>query len=926
MKKEFKRLLALCLTILMTMSVVPSAFALESEDGASVSAENTGTVTYAVISDSELEAPGTEEILIGIGDETVTADSASLTIYQQENGATTEYDAVELTSGAAKFQPSFSAEEGGTYALMSVSYAADGVEYTVNFEDVGIQAVFGVNTSVVSAPDAYVVDSDTADTDTAENSEANVVFDVTTIDNGSEELASSVENALYDAASDTSSISVASLEDEIAVASEKEYVVVLDPGHGTHKTASAGLDPGTSFTYNGVEYLEKDITLKIAQYCKQELEKYSNVTVYMTRTGDYDGVMSISDRVDLANEYGADILVSIHINSAGDGGTTTAQGAEVYYPNSNGTNGSVSADAKELSRQILNQLVAVGMKTHSSGLLIRNANQDKFDDGSAMDYFGINRYSKAYGFPGIIVEHGFLNNESDFYNFLSSDEKLQKLGVADATGIANYLGLTQKSEDKNYTIYDGIDYAPVYNYDYYTSHYPEVVDQVGSSPSALLKYFVEHGMSQHQQASDEFDPISYRYEYANLRQVYGDVWAGYYRHYARWGKAAGLHGTGCTELQGYVTVYSDGIDYSGVYDYNYYVAKYPEIAEKCGYDDSAVLAYFVETGMGQHQQASEEFDPISYRYEYANLRQVYGDVWAGYYRHYARWGKAAGLHGTGCAELQGYVTQYSGDGLDYASVYDYNFYVASYPDVAEKCNYDDYAVLAYFVETGMWQKQQGSSEFNVDYYRTTYSSLQSVYGEQWAGYYRHYVRWGKAAGWSGNGTVSTYHNIMGTQTTTVTQMVTYLNSKHISFDESLYGMTLQQFCQLYLDECSAEGVDVAVALCQSMLETGWLKYGGQVQASQLNFAGIKNADGSAFQTFCSVQEGIRAQVQHLKAYASTDALVNACVDPRFNLVRRGTAPYVEWLCSVNNPNGTGWTPDSGYSEKIIKFMDELHKA
>ena len=375
-----------------------------------------------------------------------------------------------------------------------------------------------------------------------------------------------------------------------------------------------------------------------------------------------------------------------------------------------------------------------------------------------------------------------------------------------------------------------------------------------------------------------------------------------------------------------MTLYSDGIDYSGVYDYNYYVAKYPEVAEKCDYDDSAVLAYFVENGLNQHQQGSAEFDPISYRYEYASLRQVYGNVWAGYYRHYARWGKAAGLHGTGCTEMQGYATKYSSDGLDYASVYDYNFYVASYPDIAEQCDYDDYAVLAYFVETGMWQKQQGSSEFNVDYYRTTYSSLQSVYGEQWAGYYRHYVRWGKAAGWSGNGTISTYHNIMGAQSTTVTQMVSFLNSKHISFNESLYGMTLQQFCQLYLDECSAEGVDVAVALCQSMLETGWLKYGGQVQASQLNFAGIKTADGSAFQTFNSVQEGIRAQVQHLKAYASADALVNTCVDPRFNLVRRGTAPYVEWLCSTNNPNGTGWTSDSGYSEKIVKFMDELHNA
>ena len=126
-----------------------------------------------------------------------------------------------------------------------------------------------------------------------------------------------------------------------------------------------------------------------------------------------------------------------------------------------------------------------------------------------------------------------------------------------------------------------------------------------------------------------------------------------------------------------------------------------------------VLKYFVEVGMGQMDQASAEFDPISYRYEYANLRKVYGDVWAGYYRHYARWGKAAGLHGTGCTQMQDYTTVYSGDNLDYDCVYDYNYYVAQHPEVEKQCNYDDSAVLKYFVEVGMWQKQQGSAEFNL---------------------------------------------------------------------------------------------------------------------------------------------------------------------------------------------------------------------
>ena len=305
------------------------------------------------------------------------------------------------------------------------------------------------------------------------------------------------------------------------------------------------------------------------------------------------------------------------------------------------------------------------------------------------------------------------------------------------------------TEMKDYvTVYGSMDYASVYDYNYYIAKYPSVFNKYGYDDAAVLSYFVEQGMAQHQQASAEFDPVSYRFEYADLRKAYGDTWAGYYNHYVRWGKAAGLHGTGCTEMKGYVTVYGS-MDYASVYDYNYYIAKYPEVANKIGYDDQKVLNYFVEQGMAQHQQASAQFDPVSYRFEYADLRKAYGDTWAGYYNHYVRWGKAAGLHGTGCTEMKGYVTVYAGNGLDYAAVYDYNYYIAKYPEVLNKVGYDDQKVLNYFVEQGMAQHQQASAEFDPVYYRNSNPSLQNAYGDTWAGYYNHYVRWGKAAGLQG---------------------------------------------------------------------------------------------------------------------------------------------------------------------------------
>ena len=59
-------------------------------------------------------------------------------------------------------------------------------------------------------------------------------------------------------------------------ASNGNVVLVLDPGHDVH-------DAGARRTWNGVTYAEETITLKMAQYCKEELEKYSGIVVYMTR-------------------------------------------------------------------------------------------------------------------------------------------------------------------------------------------------------------------------------------------------------------------------------------------------------------------------------------------------------------------------------------------------------------------------------------------------------------------------------------------------------------------------------------------------------------------------------------------------------------------------------------------------------------------
>lgn len=151
-------------------------------------------------------------------------------------------------------------------------------------------------------------------------------------------------------------------------------------------------------------------------------------------TREDDRALEIKERVDMAKAWGADVFVSIHINSSS---SSSAQGAEVWYPNPN-YNPSVYEPGKQLSESILKRLVELGLADR--GVNVRTCVEDKYADGSLQDYYGVIRYSKLAGFPGIIVEHAFISNSSDA-NKMKDDSFLKKMGEADALGIANYFGL-----------------------------------------------------------------------------------------------------------------------------------------------------------------------------------------------------------------------------------------------------------------------------------------------------------------------------------------------------------------------------------------------------------------------------------------------------------------------------------------------------
>ena len=167
-----------------------------------------------------------------------------------------------------------------------------------------------------------------------------------------------------------------------------------------------------------------------------------------------------------------------------------------------------------------------------------------------------------------------------------------------------------------------------------------------------------------------------------------------------------------------------------------------------------------------------------------------------------------------------------------------------------------------------------------------------------------------------------YHSIAGEAVATAAQMVAYIKAKRPDVEQSVIDMI-----PLYISEGQTEDIAGDIAFAQSCIETGNFAFPQEtckVTLSQNNFAmmGVVAADSKG-ESFDTPQIGIRAQIQHLKAYANSDPLGGECVDPRFHLVSRGSAPYVEWLGQKENPQGKGWATAKGYGDRILSVLAEI---
>ena len=325
------------------------------------------------------------------------------------------------------------------------------------------------------------------------------------------------------------------------------------------------------------------------------------------------------------------------------------------------------------------------------------------------------------------------------YNYNGTLYWVQLFGIDDAS--------SESTMSAPETIYNGVDYSGVYDYDYYISTYGDIKAAYGSDSKAALQHFVLFGMREGRQGNSEFNVTYYKNRYVDLRSAFGNDLVAYYTHYIYCGKNEGRDAHTECGLTGYVTCLN-GVDYSAVYNYEYYLDKYTDLKQAYTGDDIAALQHFVYFGMREGRQGCVEFNVGYYRNRYADLRTAYKKDIKSYYMHYIYFGKREGRDAKTACELTNYVT--SLDGIDYGDVYDYTYYLNQYDDLKKAFDGDEVAALRHFVLFGMREGRQASEAFNVTAYKNRYVDLKNAFGADLQNYYFHYIAYGKNEGRKGN--------------------------------------------------------------------------------------------------------------------------------------------------------------------------------
>ena len=825
-----KKCIAFLMTAILAITTVPTLiWANENCENSIAITENAekdiqDTVTdprlnYIYVEQPYLESPDTQKIAVSWGDGTENITEMSAVVSGPE-GEEIWY-ASEETDTIYLFERAYTEQEKGIYQITELNLAIQGVTYTYSLAELGAETVFGVDEEYEGIEQLSLVDDEGISTDIA-------AYNIDEAGNVTEK--ESLEEAINQA---TAEIPAMMCDDGVQTRNTN-LVVALDPGHdSSHAGASA----------NGVR--EEVLTLKIAQYCKAELENYAGVSVYMTRTSaacPHPGGSSAKDieqRVADAAKAGASIYVSIHLNSSK---SSSAKGAEVIYPNLS-WKPQVGADGKRLAKLIEDELVGIGLERRA--IYSKNTTiGETYEDGSISDYFTVQISAKEHGIPGIIVEHAFVTNSSDVNNYLNNEAGLKKLGVADATGIAKYFGLEKEGwqkDSKGWRYQSGSGYLKnqwaLINGNWYYFDSDGYMRTDWQKIKGSWYYLGDANDGAMKTGWEYINGFWYNFGKAGD----GSMKTGWYKPNENWYY---LGGSEDGRMQ---------TDWKKIDNSWYYLG---------GTDDGYMRTGWQKLGDVWYYLGDANDGAMKTGWKVIDGKKYYFD-------------QSSGIMQTGWKQIEGAWYYFDDNGVYDAS--------KKHTDIT-----DNNGTINNGGNTST-KKDEGNIESKV---------------------------------------VEGTYLIEGTTSVSVKQMTDYFRQSKYSYPTDIMkkggASTLEEFCQIYYEEAEKEGIKAEVAFAQAMKETGWLQFKGDVKAEQYNFAGMgATGNGVTGESFKDVREGVRAQIQHLKAYGSTKNLNQTCVDNRFKYVKRGCSIYVEWLGIPNNPENKGWAAADEYGVDIVKMVQKM---
>ena len=835
--------------------------ALTMQPNVAIAQTASNALDFIYIDEPTLLLGDSQHIAFALSDEDRTITEAVLTY--SINGKTKTTHASSLAGNAALFE--FEVAESGTYQL-------DKLTCKSNNKTQSIDLVNGFsNTCTFSVSEK----TDEASTlrSTPEVTDAGSSFYYLD-ETGASSSIQTLESTLDQLAIGSPKIGSRSLT------TDGQLVIALDPGHG-------GSDPGTCA--NGLQ--EKDLNLKIALYCKAALERYPGVKVVMIRNTDTT-VKGLDNRVNYAVSNGADVLISFHINSASAG----ASGAEVWYPNdSSWKYDEAHVQGGQLAQIILDKLTDLGLTDR--GIKTRDWADSHYADGSVADYYGILRYARQQGIPGIIVEHAFITNSADASK-LAQDSWLKAMGEADAAGIAETYGLrtngswTQLADGSWQYSIDGVvqtGWYMVYGIWYWSD----------SNGIMATGWRTINGNTYY------LDPTTPKA--GAMRRGWAQIDGKWYY----FSPASGAMVTGWKLIDG-TWYYFDG--------YGAMLTGWQLVGGSWYYMDASGA---MRTGWILDGPTWYYLDPSG---RMTTGWQLVGGSW--YYMD----GSGAMRTGTAWDGSAWSSFDASGRWLGYLSGWQLIDGTWYWLDAGVPAK--GWRLLGgswYLLDSGSgamltgWQ-QVGSSWYYMNNSGAMLTGWQLIDGSY------HYFDGSGAWNPSSSQPLQPIMSAVNSPSDSMVQSMAavYNSTGHVypSTDLASGGASsIEEFCTILVQEAADEGINPYLLFCQVMKETAWLQFGGQVSIGQFNFGGLGAVDGGGQgASFPDVRTGLRAQVQHLKAYAvsglTESGLAHPCVDPRFKYVSKGSAQYIQWLGIQENPNHTGWASAPQYGISIVQMMEQ----